>query len=169
MLHSCFFGLGPECSSCEPASIFNCPIFNNNVCILLCNLFSQFINIFDRAAAFLIAMSPPLYFAYYVSYLPLTWVLEALLPGSLASHFWVTIDTTFIVSFFILDQLLCIGCTVYTTDGKSKSRSWKELLSSFWYGFLNCKTFFLVLLFSVHGFKVYSPYPTNLSCRKSPT
>jgi hypothetical protein len=107
------------------------------------------------AVTFLIAMSPSVYFAYYVSY-PLLYYMWIQISGVLpfVPELSLVIDIRFILCFFVIDQAICTVLTFYTPAGKTAPRNAKPMMWSVVYGFFNCKTFFLVLLFSLRGFKV---------------
>ena len=91
-----------------------------------------------------------------------TLVGQTSLNTSTLNYYWmlaltsrVVIDETFILAFLVIDQLLCAWCTFHRTPlGASKQLGWKRALQSFTFGFLNCKTYFLILLFNLRGLQI---------------
>ena len=66
----------------------------------------------------------------------------------------VTISPTFLVAFLIIDQIICVITLFYTPAGKSEKMPARRIWQSVWYGFLNCKTYYLVLLPLCYGTKI---------------
>ena len=75
----------------------------------------------------------------------------------------VTISPTFLVAFLIIDQLLCVYTLFRTPIGPVEKMPVKRIWQSVWYGFLNCKTYYLVLLPITYGTKI-ALIPWILDC-----
>lgn len=73
----------------------------------------------------------------------------------LADYFKITIGWEFIAAWIVLDQLLCaVFCFVWTPLGPPIRYPWRRVLVSIPYGFLNCKTYWLILLLCLRGMKL---------------
>lgn len=80
-------------------------------------------------------------------------VLAAVLPGWAQPT--IVVNETFIVVFVVVDQLLCLACTVWTPGhGATAPMSARRLATSVTFGFLNCKTFVLMLLLHARGLEI---------------
>uniref|UniRef100_A0A7R9W3T3 Fatty acid hydroxylase domain-containing protein n=1 Tax=Pseudictyota dubia TaxID=2749911 RepID=A0A7R9W3T3_9STRA len=66
----------------------------------------------------------------------------------------VMISPTFLATFLILDQLLCVYTLFKTPVGPVEKLPAKRIWQSVWYGFLNCKTYYLILLPLSYGTKI---------------
>ena len=95
------------------------------------------------SAFMFIALFPPMFFNHVVSSL----ILEQIVPKILS--FYITINYQFIFLFLLIDQILCLFCMKKSIIFKKK-----ELLKHIFYGFLNCKTYNLLLLFTLYGTKI---------------
>jgi hypothetical protein len=67
---------------------------------------------------------------------------------------YVSIDLRFILWWFVIDQLTCVLFCLWTPNGRPVRYPPGRLLQSWVYGFLNCKTYWLVLLFACQGFRI---------------
>lgn len=98
----------------------------------------------------LLALAPVLFCGHYAVWFALRAALRAALPRAwAAAHLEVT--HTFIAVFFAVDQLLCALCVYATPRGRSAPVSARRLLQSVVFGFLNTKTYWLVLLFCMRA------------------
>ena len=66
----------------------------------------------------------------------------------------LTITPELCLGFLVLDQTICALCLWKTPKGKTAPISTWRIVQSVVYGFLNCKTFFLVLLPLCFGVKI---------------
>jgi hypothetical protein len=85
-----------------------------------------------------------LYSGHIVVFPALTWLLRRILPTVL--HPTLVITPRFMIAFFVLDQLSCAACLFRTPKGKTAAMPIRRVMASVLYGFLNCKTYWLVLL-----------------------
>lgn len=85
-----------------------------------------------------------LYSGHIVVFPALTWLLRCALPASW--NVGLVISPKFVGAFLAVDQLLCALCLFWTPGGRTQSLPWRRILESVVYGFLNCKTYWLVLL-----------------------
>lgn len=104
----------------------------------------------------LLMLGPAIFFSHYAVYVPLQWFTSSIYANDYLSSdtkelLSLPINSRFIVAFFLIDQLLCVICTFQTPVGPSKQYPRTRLIQSIVYGFLNCKTYFLVLLFALSG------------------
>lgn len=74
-------------------------------------------------------------------------------PG-IAHYLRVPITPLLIVGWIAIDQLICLLLCFWTPIGAPVHRSPKRILQSVGYGFLNCKTYWLVLLLALQGFHI---------------
>lgn len=70
-------------------------------------------------------------------------------------EFYFHIDDRFITFFFLFDFILCSVFLFYTPRGKSKSYPINRILASIFFGFVNTKSYFLILFFLLRGIKIY--------------
>eukprot|EP00933_Yihiella_yeosuensis_P072129 TRINITY_DN80436_c0_g1_i1.p1 TRINITY_DN80436_c0_g1~~TRINITY_DN80436_c0_g1_i1.p1 ORF type:complete len:440 (+),score=48.20 TRINITY_DN80436_c0_g1_i1:37-1356(+) len=82
----------------------------------------------------------------------LTLLLDQLLPVWCNPKFTVT--SASLLLFLGVDQLLCTLCLFKTAKGTTTPMATSRILQSVFYGFLNCKTYYLVLLPSIFGFEI---------------
>lgn len=68
--------------------------------------------------------------------------------------FNITITTEFAVIVCILDHLVCFLYLFWTPEGKPVKISFSRFLQSFFYGFVNNKTFNLLVLLSLRGYQL---------------
>ena len=67
----------------------------------------------------------------------------------------ITISPTFLAAFLIVDQLLCVYTLFRTPIGLAVEKMpTGRIWQSVWYGFLNCKTYYLILLPITYGTKI---------------
>ena len=67
----------------------------------------------------------------------------------------ITISPTFLAAFLIVDQLLCVYTLFRTPIGLAVEKiPTGRIWQSIWYGFLNCKTYYLILLPITYGTKI---------------
>jgi len=97
---------------------------------------------------------------FYVIHFALFAVLQ-LATGTVFSHYpvlgsylRVPITPAFIVGWIVVDQLICLILCFRTPIGRPVRRSVKRVLQSVGYGFMNSKTYWLVLLLSLQGFQL---------------
>ena len=99
------------------------------------------------------ALAPPIYFCHYIVFTILTsttTILSELSPASVTQTFDavspylnLAIGPTFILAFFVFDQAICLYCHLMTP---CKKFTIKETLIHVTWGFLNTKTYTLVVL-----------------------
>jgi hypothetical protein len=95
----------------------------------------------------IIALAPALFIAHLLLYRPLEALVQAVLPAQVAALASLSVDTRFVAAFFVIDQLACVFCLFRVPGhGRSEPMALKRVLHSVGFGFLNCKTYFLVLL-----------------------
>lgn len=82
----------------------------------------------------------------------LKFVLQQVLPAECNPT--VTISPRFLVFFLVVDQFLCLLCLFRTPKGKTVPMSASRIMASVSYGFLNCKTYYLVLLPLIFGLEI---------------
>lgn len=82
----------------------------------------------------------------------LTALSDAFVPEQY--NFAVTITPAFLVAFLVADQLLCAITVFRNPAGEVEQMPARRIWQSVWYGFLNCKTYYLVLLPTVYGTKI---------------
>ena len=105
------------------------------------------------SAALAVALAPPIYASHYIAFNLLqssAALVSYFVPPSIISflanvtpYLYLTIGPAFIISFFVLDQGMCFYCHYFTP---SKSFTTKETLVHVVWGFLNTKTYTLVIL-----------------------
>ena len=81
---------------------------------------------------------------------------SSLLPLEMIALVSIPVNLTFIAGFIAVDQLLCLVCSIGTLEGPSTQYSKTRMAKSVLFGFLNCKTFFLVLFIPLAftGFRI---------------
>lgn len=80
---------------------------------------------------------------------------EKFLPGKPNELLSITITPRFLIVFLAIDQLLCFVTLFWSPTGaKPEAKSIGRIWQSIWYGFLNCKTYYLVLLPLCFGLKI---------------
>ena len=110
--------------------------------------------------ALAIALAPPIYLSHYLVFSllsSLSALLSPLLPpllSPLQSFTQLTIGPAFICLFFLYDQLCCLYCNYFTP---SKHFTLRETLVHAVWGFLNTKTYTLVLLLHMMRAEVTIP------------
>ena len=114
--------------------------------------------------ALAMALAPPIYASHYVAFnlLQSTFAIASyFLPASIISvisritpYLYLNIGSYFIISFFLLDQGFCLYCHYFTP---SKTFSLKETLVHVVWGFLNTKTYTLVILLHMMNSNVSIP------------
>ena len=104
----------------------------------------------------IIYLSPDMFVTYLILYKPLKIVCEWVFPQSILDMTTLPIDYTFITAFFVVDFLVCLVMTTFwigTAQGRPAATTSKSrILKSVVYGFLNCKTYFLILLLHCRGY-----------------
>eukprot|EP00047_Mylnosiga_fluctuans_P007399 m.253066 g.253066 ORF g.253066 m.253066 type:complete len:422 (+) comp18135_c0_seq1:29-1294(+) len=105
------------------------------------------------ALAELAVLFPAIFAGHYLVNFVAIWALKALsavgLPDLLA--YTVNITPTFIFAFFVVDHVLCASCVWRTPRCPSAPVTAARLAKSVALGFLNCKTYFVILLALVQG------------------
>jgi len=83
-------------------------------------------------------------------------LLQLLLRSILPEHLYLTftIRPWFLVALLVVDQLLCAICLFRTPKGKTAPMATSRIMQSVTYGFLNCKTYYLILLPLIFGLEV---------------
>jgi len=83
-------------------------------------------------------------------------LLQLLLRSILPEHLYLTftIRPWFLVALLVVDQLLCAICLIRTPKGKTAPMATSRIMQSVTYGFLNCKTYYLILLPLIFGLEV---------------
>lgn len=66
----------------------------------------------------------------------------------------ITISPLFLALFLLADQSICAACLYKTPKGKTVPLPAGRIWQSVWYGFLNCKSYYLVLLPLCFGFEI---------------
>ena len=96
--------------------------------------------------ALCLALAPPIYLCHYIVFSLMTLLhslMSPLLPASLTPLLSVSISPTFIIIFLLADQLFCLYCHIMTP---CKQFTIKETMTHVVWGFLNTKTYTLVML-----------------------
>lgn len=73
---------------------------------------------------------------------------------SLIFNYSWKINNEFILFFFLIDFLICCVFTFFTPRGKTKQFPLSRITQSIIFGFLNTKTYYLILLFLLRGAKI---------------
>lgn len=108
---------------------------------------------FVVALSQLVALAPMLYLSHLVGFGFLHFLISAFMP-SLHQMVSITIDTRFVVAFLCIDQLLCF-LTLFWLPGETPERKpVGRVIKSIVWGFLNCKSYVLVLLLLIRGTQV---------------
>lgn len=103
----------------------------------------------------LIALFPAVFAGHWIVFFPLRWASEMLVPAWLRETLSVSIGTPFILLFFAIDAIICVMCVWYIPGKGTAARlPASRVLASVVYGFLNCKTYFLVLLLHSRGTRI---------------
>ena len=120
---------------------------------------------FFVSAALAIALAPPIYASHYIAFnlIQSAFILASqILPASLASfvfqlapYLQIPIGPLFIVGFFIFDQGMCYYVHYHTP---SKKYDLKETLVHVTWGFLNTKTYTMVILLHMMNAGVTIPF-----------
>mmetsp|Transcript_4123 Transcript_4123/g.12916 ORF Transcript_4123/g.12916 Transcript_4123/m.12916 type:complete len:444 (-) Transcript_4123:89-1420(-) len=97
-----------------------------------------------------IALAPPLFLGHYAVWSGLQGLSAALLPWWLRPS--VPINMPFILLVLGLDQGLCVWLTQKTPTGPAEAVPPSTLFKHCWYGFLNCKTYELLILLCARAF-----------------
>jgi len=106
-----------------------------------------------------LALIPPIYASHYISFLSLRFILDQLFTALGLDLGWLhmfslTIDKSTVLGFIIIDQLLCIYCHYCLP---SKEMSFKETLTHAVWGFVNTKTYHIVLLLHMQSISLEIP------------
>jgi hypothetical protein len=98
----------------------------------------------------------PLFAVHYAIFALLQTGTGAVLSRAPALHgyVYVPIDVRFILWWIVVDQLICVLFCVWTPIGRPVRYPAKRLVQSVGYGFINSKTYWLVLLLSCRGFEI---------------
>lgn len=111
---------------------------------------------FFVSLAGIVYLSPDMFVTYMVLYKPLQIMCDWAIPQSILDNVTISIDYTFIIWFFTMDFLVCLVMTVFwigAAQGRPASNtSVSRIFKSMVYGFLNCKTYFLILLLHCRGY-----------------
>jgi len=83
-----------------------------------------------------------------IVYTVVEYLLSLALPSSVIEMVSIPIDATFMTIFILIDQALCAACLLFelTSSGKPKKLPFDRLVKSILWGFINSKTYYLVLL-----------------------
>ena len=101
------------------------------------------------AVSTLVALAQPMFVGHYVVYPLLSTAI-----GGMADPLLVAIDNRFILAFVVVDQLLCLLCLFWNPGGTPAAVTRKQITRSVLYGFVNCKTYNLILFGLLRGSKV---------------
>ena len=94
-----------------------------------------------------------IHFVYFAVIQAGTWLVYSHYP--IAAHYLrIPITLTFIGIWFAVDQLSCFVLLFWTPAGPPVPVPPKQVLKSIAYGFLNAKTYWLILLLCLRGFRV---------------
>mmetsp|Transcript_4839 Transcript_4839/g.5967 ORF Transcript_4839/g.5967 Transcript_4839/m.5967 type:complete len:434 (-) Transcript_4839:13-1314(-) len=93
-----------------------------------------------------------LYSGYVLFYPGFCYLCKVMLHESLQFSF--TISYEHLALFLLVDQLLCTICLFYSPKGRTATPSRKRILQSVVYGFLNTKTYYIVLFPMMVGLEV---------------
>lgn len=96
------------------------------------------------SCAMFMALAPPLFLGHYAVWGVLQGVSSAVLPWWLQPS--LPINLPFIVALLVLDQGICFRLTTVTPMGASHALPAATLFKHVWYGFLNCKTYEILIL-----------------------
>ena len=103
---------------------------------------------FFVAFAKIIELFPPLFMSSMLVFPILQYIKSFVAPQF---YYTITINNNFIICFFLIDQILCLICTFITPRGKTVQMTTERILKSVFFGFINTKSYFLVLLFLLRG------------------
>lgn len=116
-------------------------------CLALLLSMAQYVvapcSLFVSCAMFM-ALAPPLFLGHYAVWGMLQGLSSALLPWWLQPS--MPINLPFIVLLMVLDQGICYRLTAATPMGVAEPLPAGTLFKHCWYGFLNCKTYELLIL-----------------------
>ncbi|KAL6070981.1 Fatty acid hydroxylase domain-containing protein [Balamuthia mandrillaris] len=104
------------------------------------------------AVTMFMALAPPVYAGHYAAQVILQNLRTLLLPSAL--DWSIPIDNTFILLFLAADQLACAYCYFQTGLGPSARLPLRTTLVHVGYGFLNTKTYSLLLLLLCRGHSI---------------
>eukprot|EP00035_Acanthoeca_spectabilis_P014338 m.272814 g.272814 ORF g.272814 m.272814 type:complete len:362 (-) comp16113_c1_seq1:2564-3649(-) len=96
----------------------------------------------------LLVLALPLFGPHYAA----VGILHMLVPEWASVH--VEIGLAFVATFVLIDQFLCLLLCFETPKGKAKHKDGSTLLLHGLYGFFNCKTYTVILLLVLRGFRV---------------
>lgn len=106
------------------------------------------------SATMLLAFLPAMFFSHYVSWGLLRLLLYPV-PAALRDLLMVEIDGSFVFAFFAIDFALCCVCQFGgTTCGPTVQWDFSRVLKHMVFGFLNSKTYWLVLLPTLLGTRI---------------
>ena len=100
----------------------------------------------------LLVLGPALFVGHFAAQLPLQLLCAYALPSFLQLS--LTINYTFVAVFFLVDQLACALCLWRTPACPTAPISSQRVMQSILFGFFNCKTYFLILLFCLQGYQI---------------
>jgi hypothetical protein len=100
----------------------------------------------------LVELAPTLFFANLITFPMINSILTQILPN----HFnpYITISNLFIILFFSIDTFLCLVCMYNNPNGPVKSLGRDRVAKSVFYGFINTKSYFLILFLLLRGLKM---------------
>ena len=105
------------------------------------------------ATSFFIAVLNDLILGHYISMFLISWIANIAFGGidiqnsTIGQYFYIPITANFIVVFLIVDQILCyIATNLPTGGGVPQKISWSKMMKHAAYGFINCKTYQILLL-----------------------
>jgi hypothetical protein len=107
---------------------------------------------FFVSLAKLIELFPPLFMSSMLVF-PCLEYLKSLIMADFLDY-TLTINNNFIMIFFAIDQILCLICTFATPRGKSAPMTFQRVMKSVFFGFINTKSYFFILLFLLRGVKI---------------
>jgi len=100
----------------------------------------------------LVELAPTLFFANLITFPIINSVLTQILPDNFNPY--ITISNLFIVIFFSVDTFLCLVCMYNNPNGPAKSLGRDRVTKSVFYGFINTKSYFLILFLLLRGLKM---------------
>lgn len=104
------------------------------------------------SVAELFVLGPAVFLGHFIVAGSMQIALSLVVPTALS--FSITISRTFITTFFIVDQLLCAVCLWRTPACPTAPITRTRATQSIVFGFLNCKTYFLLLLLPLQGLAI---------------
>lgn len=96
-----------------------------------------------------------IFFGFYAFYPLATYAFRSLFNADSWMNASLEINETFIFCFFLIDFAICLSLSFSSQMGKTKRFALKRMLQSITYGFLNTKTYHLLILLLIRGAKIH--------------